>query len=221
MKIGIIGAGFVGRALTVLAVAKGHDVMLANSRGPRSLHSAAPMLKCQVGTVEEALTFGVMTVLAVPLYAYPDLPHEKFAEKIVVDAGNYHPKRDELIPELEGQKMASSQWLQDMLPKARVVKGFNAILATDLDALVSTGSSSTFRRALPIAGSDREGLDLLAGLHRDFGIEPVETGSLADSWRFETNMPAYCARLDREALLERLAQADRGKPWPYGHWNEA
>ncbi|MPQ72283.1 NAD(P)-binding domain-containing protein, partial [Pseudomonas sp. MWU12-2323] len=39
MKIGIIGAGVVGRALAKLAVNAGHEVMVSNSRGPRSMFS--------------------------------------------------------------------------------------------------------------------------------------------------------------------------------------
>lgn len=54
MKIGIIGAGMVGRAIGKLAVALGHSVMLSNSRGPQTLFSLSRSMGCQVGTVEEA-----------------------------------------------------------------------------------------------------------------------------------------------------------------------
>ena len=36
MKIGIIGAGFVGRAISKLALKAGHQVMLSNSRDPKT-----------------------------------------------------------------------------------------------------------------------------------------------------------------------------------------
>lgn len=58
MKIGIIGAGFVGRSVAKLALAAGHDVMLSNSRGPQTLFSLGPMIGCQVGSAEEAAEFG-------------------------------------------------------------------------------------------------------------------------------------------------------------------
>ena len=38
MKIGVIGAGFIGRALARVAVRNGHEVMISNSRGPDTLH---------------------------------------------------------------------------------------------------------------------------------------------------------------------------------------
>ena len=44
MKIGIIGAGFVGRAIAKLAIKAGHEVMLSNSRDPRTLFSLKPMI---------------------------------------------------------------------------------------------------------------------------------------------------------------------------------
>ena len=37
MKIGVIGAGFIGRAVAQLALAAGHNVMLSNSRGPHTI----------------------------------------------------------------------------------------------------------------------------------------------------------------------------------------
>ena len=39
MKIGVIGAGFIGRAVAQLALAAGHAVMLSNSRGPQTMSS--------------------------------------------------------------------------------------------------------------------------------------------------------------------------------------
>lgn len=47
MKIGILGAGFIGRALATHALANGHEVMISNSRGAKSLRSAAVALGCR------------------------------------------------------------------------------------------------------------------------------------------------------------------------------
>lgn len=41
MKIGMIGAGFIARGLAIHAIRNGHEVMLSNSRGPRTLGSTA------------------------------------------------------------------------------------------------------------------------------------------------------------------------------------
>ena len=58
MKIGILGAGYVGRALAAAAVRTGHQAMLSNSRGPETLFSDKALLQCEVGTIEEAANFG-------------------------------------------------------------------------------------------------------------------------------------------------------------------
>ena len=75
MRIGMIGADYVARALTGLATRFGHQVMLSNSRGPRTLYTATAMLNCAAGTVSEAIEFGEMIVIAIPFYAYENLPH--------------------------------------------------------------------------------------------------------------------------------------------------
>lgn len=58
MQIGIIGAGFIGRAVARLGIAAGHQVMVSNLRGPRSLASIPSGIGCEIGTVEEAIAFG-------------------------------------------------------------------------------------------------------------------------------------------------------------------
>ena len=100
MKIGIIGAGFVGRAIAKLAIQAGHQVMLSNSRDPRTLFSLKPMIGCETGTATEAAEFGDVVVIAVPLTATEQLPATELRGKIVLDAVNYYPDRDGEIEEL-------------------------------------------------------------------------------------------------------------------------
>ena len=59
MKIGVIGAGFIGRAVAQLALAAGHNVMLSNSRGPHTMSSVVSgILGVQVGSADDAARFG-------------------------------------------------------------------------------------------------------------------------------------------------------------------
>src|SRR5208283_5385095 len=101
MKIGVIGAGFVGQAIGKLAVRGGHEVVLSNSRGPQTLFSLPAMIGCKIGTVAEAAAFGDIVVVAVPLLAYRAIPVEPLAGKIVIDTMNYYPQRDGQIAELD------------------------------------------------------------------------------------------------------------------------
>ena len=56
MRIGVIGAGNIGRVLTSAAVARGHQVMMANSRGPDSLRELASSLETLTNTAREGKT---------------------------------------------------------------------------------------------------------------------------------------------------------------------
>jgi 8-hydroxy-5-deazaflavin:NADPH oxidoreductase len=218
MKIGIIGAGFVARGLSMLARKSGHEVMLSNSRGPKSLYTARVSLGCEIGTTEEAIAFGDIVVIAIPFDSYSELPIASFDGKIVIDAGNYHPRRDGEVPALLNRETTTSEITAALLPNARIVKAFNAILAIDMEEQARADSERG--RALPIAGDDPEAKAAVARLHQDFGFIPYDAGSLKDSWRFERAKPAYCARLDTDTLIQRLAEAQRNVELPDGHWTD-
>ncbi|HET6887964.1 MAG TPA: NAD(P)-binding domain-containing protein, partial [Candidatus Udaeobacter sp.] len=58
MKIGIIGAGNIGGALTRRFSALGHKVFVANSRGPETLADLAAETGATPVTVEQAAQAG-------------------------------------------------------------------------------------------------------------------------------------------------------------------
>lgn len=213
MKISIIGAGFIGRAVAKLGVAAGHQVMVSNSRGPRSLASIPSGIGCEVGTVADAIAFGDIVVVAIPLYQYPTIPVAPLEGRIVLDAGNYYPERDGHIDELDSQAITTSERLARHLPQSRIVKAFNAIQAVDLER-DGRPAGAHDRRALPVAGNDVDAKAAAIRLLDRFGFDTVDGGSLADSWRFERAQPCYCVSLDREGLIRALAQAQRGGEVP-------
>ncbi|MGY2047908.1 NADPH-dependent F420 reductase [Methylobacterium sp. JK268] len=208
MKLGIIGAGYVGRAVATLAVRAGHEAMLSNSRGPRTLFSLPYATGARVGTVEEAVAFGEVVVVAIPLAAYRAVPVAPLEGRIVIDANNYYPERDGAIPELDRCETTTSELLAAHLPRSRIVKAFNAIPMTDLEQ-DGRPAGAADRRALPLAGDDAEAKALVAGLYEAFGFDAVDAGPLREGWRFERGTPAYCVRLDRAALVETLAGTRR------------
>ena len=206
MKIGIIGAGFIGRALAAHAVRNGHEVMISNSRGPHTLRSAAVALRCKVGTAEEAAEFGELVFLAVPMSAWREIPVAPLTGKVVVDVNNHYPDRDGPIEGLE--RLTTSELIACHLPQSKVVKAFNAIMANDL-ANDGRPAGAAGRRALPMAGDDADAKALVAGLIERFGFDVVDAGPLAEGWRFERARPAYCVALDRAALAATLAATTR------------
>jgi predicted dinucleotide-binding enzyme len=220
MKIGIIGAGHIGQALTRAAVRSGHTVMLANSRGPQTLAELAAQLQCERGTVSEAAAFGEVVVVSIPYKAVFELDPALFAGRIVLDTTNYYPGRDGAIESLDKLEATTAGLLQEHLgPGARVVKFFNAIMDVDIPT-DARPRGTPGRRALPIAGNDAEAKRIAAGLVDDFGFDPVDAGTLADSWRFERAMPAYCLPFDAAGLGAALASAQRGVELPHGSWRK-
>lgn len=208
MKIGIIGAGFVGRAIGTLAVQSGHQVMLSNSRGPQTLFSLKYGVGCEVGTVEEAATFGDIVVIAIPLAAYRSVPVAALAGKMVIDTDNYYPERDGRIPELDAGATTTSELLARHLPQSRIVKAFNAIPMNDLEKDGRPGGSPD-RRALPLAGDDAEGKAIVVRLYDEFGFEALDVGLLSEGWRFERGRPAYCVPMNTAQLERALAETVR------------
>nr|WP_164853719.1 NAD(P)-binding domain-containing protein [Paraburkholderia kirstenboschensis] len=217
MKIGILGAGFLGRALATVAQRHGHEVMIANSRDPNTLISTAAALGCATGTAQEAAKFGDVVVVSVPFGQIDRLPVAALDGKIVIDTCNHYPDRDGPIEALENGVTTTSQLLAAALPGARVVKAFNAILAKDLET-AGAAPGTPNRRALPLAAEDEQAKRVVSELMDQFGFDPVDAGPLADSWRFERAKPVYCIAHDRAGMVAGLAAAQRDVELPHGSW---
>jgi predicted dinucleotide-binding enzyme len=190
--IGLIGSGHIGSTVARLAVAAGYDVVLSNSRGPETLADLVSELgdRARAATPAEAAAAGDLVVVTVPLRAYRSVPVEPLAGKVVIDTNNYYPGRDGQIPELEDGSATVSGLLQQHLGTARVVKGFNNIYFKHLQALARPAGAPD-RTALPIAGDDASARATVAAFLDSIGYDAVDAGGLAESWRFERDMPAY------------------------------
>lgn len=218
MRIGIIGAGFIGQAVAKLVIAAGHEAMLSNSRGPQTLKDVlAEIPGVHIGTLEDAAGFADVVLVAIPFNRYPTLPAEWFAGKTVLDANNYYPDRDGPVPALDRFETTTSRLLAEHLPRAHVVKVFNAILSDDLMRDARPGTAHD-RRALPVAADDPAAKALAIQLLDEVGFDAVDAGNLDESWRFERAKPAYCIALNRKALNAALAKAERHIELPHGSW---
>jgi len=218
MRIGIIGAGFIGRAVAQLALKAGHSVMLSNSRGPQTMSSVLSGISgCEVGTAEAAARFGDVVLVAIPFEHYPSIPPAWLAGKTLWDANNYYPDRDGHIAALDRFETTTSRLLAEHFAEAKVVKVFNAILAQDL---LQDGrpKGAPDRRALPIAADDPQAKAQVIEFLDQVGFDVVDGGGLDQSWRFERAKPAYCAPLDQQGLGLALAAAEREVELPLGSW---
>ena len=211
MKIGIVGAGMIGGTLATLFTRAGHEVALANSRGPRTLADTIAELgpNAHAATAADAAAFGELVAIAIPLKAYSSLPPEPFAGKIVVDADNYYPQRDGQIAELDAKTATSTGLLARHLAGARVLKAFNTIYFEHLRERGRTDAPAADRYVIPIAGDDAEAKAVLTGLIDEIGFTAVDTGTLAESWRQEPGSPVYGAEVQPDQATVLIAQATR------------
>lgn len=205
MNIGIIGSGHIGGTLTRRFRQLGHDVTVANSRGPESLGDLAAETGATPGTVDDAAAADLV-VVAVPLRAVPDLP-PVFAGRTVVDTNNYYPQRDGRIAPIDGGT-TSSRWVSDQLAGARVVKAFNNIYATHLGES-GQPAGTPGRIALPAAGDDADAKATVLGLIDELGFDPVDGGTIDESWRQEPETPVYGTDRDAAGVRAGLAAATR------------
>jgi predicted dinucleotide-binding enzyme len=210
MTIGLIGAGHIGSQVARLAVANGHSVVISNSRGPETLDALVAELgpHARAATVLDTAKAADIVVVTIPLKNYKSVPVEPLAGKIVIDTNNYYPQRDGHFPELDSESTTVSELLQAHLPKSKVVKAFNHIYAAELTTHGQPAGSKN-RRALVIAGDDKDAKATVAGLIDQFGFDTVDAGPLKEGWRIQRDTPGYGPRRTAEELRKDLAAAKR------------
>ena len=190
--VGIIGSGMIGGTVARLCVAAGHSVVLSNSRGPETLAELAAELgpRATAATAERAAEAGDIVVVSIPVKAFGEVPVKPLAGKAVLDTGNYYPRRDGHIAELDTGGITSSGLLQRDLPESYVVKVFNNIFFKHLQSLARKPGAAD-RTALPIAGDDEEPKAAVTAFLDSIGYDAVDAGPIAESWRQEPGTPAY------------------------------
>jgi len=210
MKIGIIGSGNIGTALVHHLTKIGHEVKIANSRGPETLKDVAAETGAMAVTAEEAAAAEDLVIVTIPEKSIPELPIDVLSasKAIIVDTGNYYPTRDgELTEIVAGQ--TDSAWVASVIGHP-VIKAFNNIYAASL-AEKGLPAGSPNRIALSVAGDNESEKQVVMQLIDAIGFDAIDGGSLSESWRQEPGSPAYCHDLDKEALKTALEQADQSK----------
>src|SRR5689334_22390638 len=213
MKIGIIGAGHIGGTLVRRLTAVGHDVEVANSRGPETLANLARETGARAVTVAQAAKGKDLVVVTISEKRVPQLPKGLLAdapETVVVDTGNYYPRqRDGRIDDIE-RGTTESRWVERQLGHP-VVKAFNNIYA---NRLLEGGKprGTKGRIALPVAGDDPRAKQVVIDLLDQIGFDGVDAGSLDESWRQQPATPVYGTDLDAEGVRRALRDAKRERP---------
>ena len=172
MKVAIIGAGNVGKALTTTFTGAGHDVTIAAAHPEHARDVAQELGARAVDTNRDAVADADLVVLAVPAGALETIARElgpDLAGKTVIDVSN-RP-----TPDPAGSGTSIAEELQDRLPNTSVVKAFNTLFASrQADPVVGGHPVDGF-----VAGDDTKAkaqvIDALEGM----GFRPVDAGPLA------------------------------------------
>lgn len=185
MRIGMIGAGEVSKAIAGYALRAGHEVVVSNSGDDGRLAAAVKDLGegATAGSVDEAAKADIV-VLAVPWLRVADaLPAiEDWRGAIVVDATNpfveLSPKP--VLADLGAD--SASELVAARLPGARVVKAFNSVYMKRFVAGPDVGDA---RRVLFVSGDDDDAKSVVSELIRSFGFATLDLGSLGTGGRLQ------------------------------------
>ena len=171
MRIGIVGSGRIGGNAGRLFAAAGHDVMFSGSRDPAKLDAlAADAANARTGSPRDAVEFGEVVMFSVPWRAVDEVLAEtgSLDGKVVIDTTNQYGESGwEQLPKPAAEVNA------ERMPGARLVKAFNTLTAG------FQGEAGGRGVAMFLAGDDAGAKELVAGLIRDIGFEPVDLGGWA------------------------------------------
>jgi 8-hydroxy-5-deazaflavin:NADPH oxidoreductase len=209
MKIGLLGTGFMGKHLARKLAAAGHDVKVANSRGPDTIEAVVLETGARPATSEEALTDIDVAILAMPHPGFEKIRHLVAAlpdQTVAIDISNYFPGRDPVNPELEAGKV-ESEWVRDYFGRP-ITKAWNSIGMVSFETK-GQPKGQPGRIALPVAGDRARDREVAIALVNDTGFDGFDAGTLADSWRQQPGSPVYITDLTREELEPALALAER------------
>ncbi|GGU97190.1 3-hydroxyisobutyrate dehydrogenase [Actinomadura cremea] len=211
MKIGIVGVGHIGKTLTRRLSAAGHQVRVANSRGPETIEVDTLASGGRAVTAAEAVVDVDVVILSIPLNRIPQVA-PLFAGvpsgTVVIDTSNYYPARDDRIEDIEAGQV-ESLWVAQQLGRP-IVKAWNSIGSGSF-ATKGKPAGSPDRIALPVAADDAGDRQVGMALVEDTGFDAFDAGTLAETWRQQPGAPCYCTDLTRQELPAALATADAAR----------
>jgi predicted dinucleotide-binding enzyme len=215
MKIVVIGSGRIGETLTRRLTQLGHDVVVANARGPETLEDLARETGAMATSTADIPADADVVVLAIPFAAIFELPRLP-SRAVVLDPANYVPgMRDDEIPAIEAGE-AESAWTAEQLGRP-VIKALNTIAAPSLQENGRPRGAAD-RIAAPVTGDDEAAKSQVIALVDALGFDAFDAGNLADSWRQQPGTPVYTADLSVVAARHAVADA---RPEQSSSWRDA
>ncbi|MEV6137363.1 NAD(P)-binding domain-containing protein [Nocardia sp. NPDC051990] len=182
MRIGIIGAGAMAKALGGGWAAAGHEIVIgARSQAAAGL-AATIGYEARSGSVGAAAEFGQVVLLAMAVSALDEVLGEiggKLAGKTVIDCTNaFQPDAAAPagVPAFVLSEDAVAERIAATVPDANVVKAFNVCAAEVWESRARVFENR--RLAVPICGDDAAAVQQVATLAEDIELQPISAGGL-------------------------------------------
>jgi predicted dinucleotide-binding enzyme len=175
MSYAIIGFGNIGRALAKAFAHKGIEVSVATTRDPERFASAAAAVGPTIipKKLADALEADII-FLAVRFESHPEVAEAlaTWQGKTIVDVTNAYGVPPE---KLGGQP--SSKFVAQAFSGAKLVKGFNHLVAAvlDQDPAVHGG-----RRVVFLTSDDDDAAAEIGTLAENLGFSPIKLGGLSE-----------------------------------------
>ena len=205
-RIAVLGAGHVGPVIARLAVKAGYPVAIAASGDPDDIALITELLipGARPRWAADAVADADIVVLAIPLNRFLDVDPGLLRGKLVVDAMNYWPASDGVLP-IRG---ASSEMVARRLEGLDVVKALNHIGYHELEDRARPSGASD-RRAAGVAGDDPAAVETIAALVDRIGYDPVRLASLRAGRVLQPGGPVFGAVLTRPEFEQAVADNER------------
>jgi len=173
MSYAIVGFGKIGQALAKAFARNGIEVSVATTRAPKSFAADAAALGPTIipKTLGEAVKADTI-FLAVHFESHPDVAKAlpTWKGKTIVDVTNAYGVPPE---KLGGQP--SSRFVAQAFTGAKLVKGFNHLLAATLD---QDPAEHGGKRVVFLASDDDGAAEEIAALAENLGFAPIKLGGL-------------------------------------------
>ncbi|MGB8287989.1 NADP oxidoreductase coenzyme [Rhizobium ruizarguesonis] len=175
MSYSIIGFGNIGQAIAKAFARKSIEVSVATTRDPESFASDAAAIGPTIipKTLAEAVKADII-FLAVRFESHPEIAKAlpTWQGKTIVDVTKAYGVPPE---ELEGQP--SSRFIAQAFSGAKLVKGFNHLIAASLDQDPAVKGG---RRVVFLASDDDAAAAEIGALAKNLGFAPIELGGLSE-----------------------------------------
>jgi len=193
-KVGVLGSGQVGQALSDGFSKHGYEVM-RGSREPSKLASwkAAAGSKAATGTFAEAARFGDVVVLSVKGSAAEEavgLCGEGLNGKVVLDATNPlsdAPPVNGILMFMTGPNESLMERLQNRAPAAKFVKAFSSVGST-----LFVNPQLPAKPTMFICGNDAGAKDVARTILDQFGWETEDCGGVEGARAIEPLCQLWC-----------------------------